>query len=546
MNILEKNNISNILPITDMQQGMLFSYSLHPETEINFEQIGISIEGNLDIDTFYKSWDYIFFENEAFRTIYRWKNLSKPIQIILKENTIDILFKEVKDVTLNELMQKDRENKFDLEKTPFRIRLFKLNTDSFFMIISFHHILMDGWSLGILINEFISNYTSVHSMKKINSRNKPELNTYFREYNNYDKEKAIEYWINYLKGYLISNPKVNINSYVKERINVVKKTFTTKLTESLISFSKDNKVSQANIFYSIIGIILQKIHGTNDICFDITVSGRNMSIVGIENMIGLFIKTLPIRLINHPSQTLIDIIQQTKKISLESQIHDHINPYFCSEINFNNINQSFTSLVVFENYPLSNLLFKTNSNIKINSFIYEERTNYDLAILIRNSESISIDYSYNEKIFSINDISKLNDQIIKLSELLINKPLSKYETIRLNNFLSFEKLIINKEESINNLMDDECEELNEVEFNLKKIWEKEFGKCVQIDDNFFEIGGNSQLLVKIYKKISDIYPNTLKVNQFYSNSSIRLLSNIILSIDKNIPKVSSNINHIKF
>lgn len=116
-----------------MQEGMLFSYLKDPSGDNYFEQLCLALRGKIDNNRFEASWNSIIERNEALRSIFRWEQLSKPVQIILKKHKIKYQFLEYSskgdksnESILNEVKKDDKDNKFDLHNTPYRITLCRL------------------------------------------------------------------------------------------------------------------------------------------------------------------------------------------------------------------------------------------------------------------------------------------------------------------------------------------------------------------------------------------------------------------------------------
>ncbi|MCP4151690.1 MAG: hypothetical protein GY757_28360, partial [bacterium] len=173
MKKLAKKNIRDIVALTPMQEGMLYSYLLSPESDY-FEQISLGISGAIEPVIFEESWNIVTAANEMLRTLFRWENVQKPVQITLKAHRVHM---EYRDLTLEsgdnpgrsenekelvrEIMARDREKHFDLREVPFRVTLCKIAAKKYYIIISNHHIIYDGWSNGIILKEFFRTYAAL-------------------------------------------------------------------------------------------------------------------------------------------------------------------------------------------------------------------------------------------------------------------------------------------------------------------------------------------------------------------------------------------------
>ncbi|MCK4258635.1 MAG: hypothetical protein KAX49_06640 [Halanaerobiales bacterium] len=179
-----------------MQEGILYQYLKDRESDQYFQQFSLNLSGKMNIPSFKKAWQLVLESNEMLRTVYAWRKLKKPVQIILKESPLVLKeydFSEEVAVLvgekLNELKAGDRREKFDLEVGPlFRIILCKLSDENYEMILSWHHILFDGWSMGIVLKEFFVYFTDFQNGKKPIKVSKNQFKDYIKFCQNQDRK----------------------------------------------------------------------------------------------------------------------------------------------------------------------------------------------------------------------------------------------------------------------------------------------------------------------------------------------------------------------
>ncbi|MCP5047699.1 MAG: hypothetical protein GY940_11045, partial [bacterium] len=115
------NNIEDIIALTPMQEGMLVQYLKEPGSGYYFEQLSLTISGQIDFNCFKQAWNTVVETNAMMRTQFKWKKIKKPVQIILKKHTVPVLFHDLSTGNLNdkhqllkEIKDKDRIHRFDL------------------------------------------------------------------------------------------------------------------------------------------------------------------------------------------------------------------------------------------------------------------------------------------------------------------------------------------------------------------------------------------------------------------------------------------------
>ena len=396
---LDKRNVEDIISLTSMQEGMLFHYIMEPDSTEYHEQINIELSGEINLDLFKKAWSFVIETNEMLRTIYRWKNIDKPVQVVLKNHEVIIQNYNLSDKSslekerfLDEIKQVDLLNRIDLEKETLRIVLCKCAECEYTMVISNHHILYDGWSSAIIIKELLSVYHALHKGLVLEAPSKNKFKEYVKLAHAQDKTKQKEYWENYLCE-LEQNDVLFCNAEMSEDKNY-KYSLSNAVSQEIKKFAKENGISVSAFLYCAWGILAQKLNNTRDILFGATTSGRSQYINGIENMVGLFINTIPMRINTDENETAIKLIKKTNEAlqrhgEFESTPLVDIKKY----AKLSNTAQLFNSLVVIENYPLD-ISDLPDEALKITNYSAIERTNYNLTLGITILDSIDIDFQY--------------------------------------------------------------------------------------------------------------------------------------------------------
>jgi iturin family lipopeptide synthetase B len=322
---LNKKNIEDIFALIPMQEGMLFHYLKDPKEDHYCEQLNLKITGEFNLEGFKKAWDFVVQGNDMLRTFFRWEKLDSPAQVVLKQHNPDLGFFDLSDIENHAKQQKqlekikleDRKEKFDLRQVPFRVILCKVSEKDYHIVISNHHILYDGWSSGIILKEFFRVYAGLEEGEtSLVLPVKPSFKEFVQWHQNRDKDKQKKFWEEYFKGFdtqtrlpikrkSVKIDKVSGGSPVKEFGFTLEK----GISDRLDTFLKKHRITLAAFFYCSWGILLQKYCNSDDVVFGTTVSGRSVPINGIENMVGLFINTLPLRVTAKTGETYDNEIQ---------------------------------------------------------------------------------------------------------------------------------------------------------------------------------------------------------------------------------------------
>ncbi|UCH96476.1 MAG: AMP-binding protein, partial [Candidatus Aminicenantes bacterium] len=441
----DKKNIEDILALTPMQEGMLYHYLKDPGTHHYFEQLSLDIPGAVDFKFFEQAWNVVVQNNQMLRTVFRWDKVENPVQIILKQHPFNARYydfpgkdSEKKEKWIEKIKTKDRNETFDLNDVPFRVTLCKINESKYEMIISNHHILYDGWSNGIILEEFFQAYEAQFKSLKTKPPVKAKYKEFVKWIQSRDKEKQGKFWREYLNGF-DARTELSIKSQ-KAKEPVCGETyhieFDKGFKDKLEGFVKRYKLTLATLFYGAWGILLQRYNNCADVLFGTTVSGRSAAIEGIENTVGLFINTLPLRVKEVPGDNAKDLLERvTNAVKMREAVENtplvEIKAYIDSNSKLASNEELFDSIVVIENYPLASRLLQPKGQLTFESYSMFEMTHYDLTVGITIFDTIDVDFNYNKTVLDRESIVRMSCHFKCIVENIVNQPMGKISDIEM-------------------------------------------------------------------------------------------------------------------
>ncbi|MCY7764883.1 MULTISPECIES: amino acid adenylation domain-containing protein [Bacillus] len=419
--------IKNIYPLSHMQEGMLFHSFLRKEEGAYVEQSLFTIKGSLSYDWFQRSIQAIIDRHDIFRTVFlpHVPHLSGPRQVVMTECEFHLYSEDISHLQINDqnefidcFKEKDKQKGFDLQKDMLmRISLFKTAEDEHVCLWSHHHILMDGWCLGIVLQEFMQIYQSIHAGKPLSLDPVRPYSTYISWLTNRDKETAAEYWGSYLKNYSTPSPLPRVSDEEKKEgyhredlIFSLNKPLTDKLKET----AKQHGVTLATLIQAVWGVMLQQYNRTDDVVFGAVVSGRPSEIPGVEQMIGLFINTIPVRIKTHQDETFQELLRRCQKEMLEAEPFT-CQPLFDIQANTALKQELIDHIIVFENYPLQQKIAdsadRADSPLQIDQVKVSEQSGYNFNLVVAPGEELVIKFSYNAFVYDAAWISCIKRQL---------------------------------------------------------------------------------------------------------------------------------------
>ncbi|MCK4764999.1 MAG: non-ribosomal peptide synthase/polyketide synthase, partial [Candidatus Aminicenantes bacterium] len=432
MEKLDKKKIEDIFALTPMQEGMLYHYLKNPHSDLYFEQLCLQISGSIDEDYFEEAWNFVVSNNPMLRTVFRWQKVEKPVQVVLKEHRPEIrCFDYLSDprhpvpaVLPRSGLEGAPAGCFDLEQVPFRVTLCRIEAEKYEIIISNHHILYDGWSNGIILREFFATYEVLAAGQEPQKPIKTNFKEYIKWIKKLDQNDRENFWKEYLAGFNASTV-LSVKRPGSREISAIghfKTGLAKEFREKLEDFAKENKVTPASLFYSAYGILLQGYNNSADVIFGVTAAGRSARIKGIEDIVGLFINTLPLRIENESGEKIAGLLKRVNEALQKRQEYEatplvDIKAYSPLA----GIEELFDSIVVVENYPLDAAALQS-SRLRIESYSMFEMTNYDLTLAITLSEKIEIAFIYNSELFEKGVIERLSRHFTNILEGILLDP----------------------------------------------------------------------------------------------------------------------------
>lgn len=511
--------MEDVYPLSPLQKGMYYHWLASPTSY--FEQVSYRLKGCLNIALLEKSYEVLVDRHAALRTFFTHKFGEDVLQVVKKAGESIFSYEDVSldpDFSFQEFKEKDRNKGFDLSKgSQMRISVLKVGHETYELVWSQHHILMDGWCISILIRDFFQIYNDL----KINR--KPLLDPvipyskYIQWLEKVDVSKSKEYWKNYLLNYETksSPPKKTLAS----------KGFVSKETALKIEKSARNNIEQVcanlgiteNIFIQTIwGILLGKYNGTNDVVFGSVVSGRPAEIIGVEKIIGLFINTIPVRIQSQKNMTARELFKQVMQQSINSTYHHYIQ--LNDVLEESDLGRDlFDHILVFENFPIDdNLIVASDEELTVLESEIYEHNNYDFTVaVVPGKESLDIRFNYNGQIFDalvverlkahfencINTIAKDPDSIIDTLDYV-----SKEEKQQIIIDFNSDKLVYDKANNLITLLEEYTKKTpNEIaviyedkSITYKTLAEKSNQFAHYLKSNY-EIGLGDTVVVKLEK-----------------------------------------------
>ena len=423
---LSRQAIENIYPLSPMQQGMLFHSLYAPNSGAYVIQVSYELHGSLNIPAFEQAWQHLVNRHAVLRTAFVWDKLEKPLQVVGKQVKCPITHLNWRNYSttaqqqeLATLLQKERQQGFSLSLAPLmHITLIQLAPTVYQFVWSYHHLLLDGWSMPILLQEFLMIYGAYSQGQTPRLPNPRPYRDYIAWLQQQDVSQAETFWKQHLQGFTTptrlgigqpgdARPNNLSTHYTEQSIHL-----TREQTQQLYNFAKQQQITLNTLVQAAFALLLSRYSGEKDVLFGTVCSGRPGTLTGVESMVGLFVNTLPLRVSVSPQQKLYSWLQNIQLQQVEIRQYEYSNLtdiQRCSEVPRSL--PLFETLVVFENYPVEPALKQSLETVQIRNIHATEQTNYPLTLYAVADSQLSLRLLSDHDHYTEDNITQLLQQL---------------------------------------------------------------------------------------------------------------------------------------
>ncbi|MGO4294382.1 amino acid adenylation domain-containing protein, partial [Chitinophaga sp. RAB17] len=401
-----RQQITGLYRLSGLQEGILFHSLYNQQSDVYLEQLTCDL-GALNETILLQGLQHLVQQHTILRSVFYYDEFSVPVQCVLREVKLPVTVLDYRQLKENEQLDAisqyeatDRRQGFDFSEAPLtRFCLIRLKDDHYRLLWTFHHILLDGWSLPVLLAELLQYYETVTMGSRPVITTEDRFEDFIRFVDRQDKAQSLQYWGNYLnrisEGSLL--PFIGTVAGRTKGLGVYREhllQLDTIVSDRLTSYARRHRITQNTLMQGVWSYLLSRYTGRRDIIFGITVAGRPEELPGMEQRVGMFINTLPLHTTVEPENDIVAWLQQLQ-----------VNQQECGKYQYTglkDIQQStgitgdlFDTSITFQNYPLNSVLALKDWQLKMTNLEAHPHTNYPLTIIIHTGETTRLLFSYN-------------------------------------------------------------------------------------------------------------------------------------------------------
>ncbi|MFH8930913.1 amino acid adenylation domain-containing protein [Streptomyces pristinaespiralis] len=398
---MTRSGLADVLPLSPLQEGLLFQVTYGAEThgpDVYTVQMVFELRGPLDEDGLRAAAAALLRRHPNLRAGFWQQGVERPVQFVPNEvplpwHTRDFtaLGESDRERAVEAYVTADRAERFDPGAPPLiRFALLGLAADHHKLVLTTHHLLLDGWSMPLLVRELFTLYG-----QRGDDAGMPPVTPY-RAYLAHlagrDDDAARAAWRTALADLeepsLVAGAGAGRGAADGSALpGQIWHEIDAATTAGLTALARSCNITLNTLVQSAWALLLGRQLGRDDVVFGATVAHRPPEIPGIESTIGMFINTLPVRVRVRPAETLGDLLGRVQREQAALIEHRHLS---LTDIrSTTGTGELFDTVVVFENYPLDPAVLRAEARgLRLAGFEVSDATHYPLSLLAIPGESL--------------------------------------------------------------------------------------------------------------------------------------------------------------
>ncbi|HEY0737737.1 MAG TPA: amino acid adenylation domain-containing protein, partial [Herpetosiphonaceae bacterium] len=434
--VRQQRQIEDLYPLSPMQQGLLFHTVYEGGSGVYVEQLACHLEGRLDTAAFQQAWTTVVARHPIFRTEFVWEGLVEPVQVVRQQQAeIPWRIEDWRDLTPDEqqaqlraYLQADRRRGFALHGAPLlRLALFRVGAERHAFVWSHHHLLLDGWSLPLVFNEVVRCYEQLVQGQEPQLAQRRPFRDYIAWLQRQDLARAEAFWRQTLSGMSAPTPLSVDQRIAGDAIGHgrFELRFSDAMTAAFQAFVHQHQLTLNTLVQGAWALLLSRYSSQQDILYGVTVSGRPPELEGVEQMIGIFINTLPMRALVDPHAALLPWLKQMQALHVDMRQYEYsplVQIHGWSDIPRSQ--PLFESIVVFENYPIATSIEPRDeqSGLAISTVQSKGQINYPLSVIAMVNRQLWLQITYDRQRFTTATIERLAGHLEQLLVGMVDRP----------------------------------------------------------------------------------------------------------------------------
>ncbi|MGC9671047.1 non-ribosomal peptide synthase/polyketide synthase [Planosporangium sp. 12N6] len=404
-------DVDDIYPLTPLQAGMLFHHLVDGDSGAYVDQARLLLDGVSDPGSLAGAWQRVVDRTPILRSSIVWEGVDEPLQVVHRRATVPVtqvdwrgLSDDERDRELARLAADDRARGLDLSAAPLmRLAIARIADDRAWVIWTFHHLVLDGWSLAQVFGEVCEQYAAIVAGRQPALVARRPFREYLEWLRGQDVHRAEEHWRDVLAGFDEPTPlpydRPPAEAHRAESSALIQVALPADASARLREIARQFGLTVNTIIQGAWALLLSRYSREPEVVFGTTVSGRPAELPGVESMVGMFINTVPTRARIDRARPVTEWLRALQAQQSESRRFDFVSlAQIQGWSGLPGRANLFDSMVVFENYPFDEAA-SAASGVRISDVQALDTTNYPLVVRAYLTDRLGFDFAYDPRLF---------------------------------------------------------------------------------------------------------------------------------------------------
>ncbi|MGW1216146.1 amino acid adenylation domain-containing protein [Streptomyces sp. NPDC002499] len=432
---MTRSLVEDVWPLSPLQEGMLFHAAFDGGPDVYTVQSALDVDGPVDAARFRDSWQALAARHAALRACFRQVSGGQMVQVVAREVKLPWRETDVSQLTAGEaaaeverLAAEELAERFDLATAPLlRLLFIRLGENRHRLIMTFHHVLMDGWSMPVLLGELSAIYAADGDASRL--RRAPSYGQYMSWLARQDKEEARTAWRTELSG---ADEPTLVAPADPTRAPVFPDHVFGELpedtTRALGDLARAHGLTMNTVVQGAWALVLARLAGRDDVVFGATVAGRPAELPGVESMVGLLINTLPVRVALDGTQSVLDLLQRLQERQTGLMSYQYMG---LSEIQkLSGPGAVFDSLVLYESFPAPPAAPALPDAVSIRpSGMARDASHYPITLVVTPGPRLRFKLDYRPDLFDETTAESIFRRVVRVLEQVVADPATRVASI---------------------------------------------------------------------------------------------------------------------
>ena len=422
--------LTDIWPLSPLQEGMLFERAFAEDgVDVYQTQRILDLDGPLDAERLRAAWKPLVARHESLRTSFHQLGSGETVQVVVGEADIPWRVAELShlddaDAEVERLLAEDQAERFDVTTAPLlRLLLIRLGEDRHRLVVTSHHVLLDGWSTPIVLGEMATSFAA-RSSGTVPGGQVSSPSSSYRDYlawlRRQDEEATRSAWRSELAG-LDEPTMVDADAGTTMVLpDEHAEWLSDEDTRALVDFARGHGLTLSTILQGAWALVLARLAGRTDVVFGTVVSGRPAEVPEVERMVGMFINTVPARVRLEGSQPVLEMLQDLQRRQSALTEHQYLGLPEIQKVA--GTGAVFDTIVMVVNYPHDTVGLGDDGGVAISSVVTRTGTSYPLTMSVSPGNRLRLNVSYRPDRIDEETATEVARQVVRVVARMVADP----------------------------------------------------------------------------------------------------------------------------